>query len=63
MESWEIEWFIAEYAQAARALRGTGIDGIELHANHEDLLQLFVSPATNQRCPLPTEPLTPTPCT
>jgi 2,4-dienoyl-CoA reductase-like NADH-dependent reductase (Old Yellow Enzyme family)/thioredoxin reductase len=49
MQAWEIEWFVAEYAQAARALRATEIDGIELHANHEDLLQLFISPATNRR--------------
>ena len=49
MQPWEIEWFVAEYAHAARELHAAGLDGVELHANHEDLLQLFLSPATNRR--------------
>lgn len=49
MEPWEIEWFVGEYAHAARQLSAAGLDGVELHANHEDILQLFLSPATNRR--------------
>ncbi len=49
MQPWEIEWFVGEYAHAARELYVAGLDGVELHANHEDLLQLFLSPATNRR--------------
>ena len=45
----EIAWFVEEYAFSARASREAGLDGVELHANHEDLLQLFLSPATNHR--------------
>lgn len=49
MQPWEIEWFVGEYAHAAKQLSEAGLDGVELHANHEDLLQLFLSPATNHR--------------
>ena len=45
----EIAWFVEEYGFSARASREAGLDGVELHANHEDLLQLFLSPATNRR--------------
>ncbi|MBO0840983.1 MAG: hypothetical protein J2O49_09215, partial [Sciscionella sp.] len=45
----EIDWFIEEYAYSAGEIRAAGLDGVELHANHEDLLQLFLSPATNRR--------------
>jgi len=45
----EIAWFVEEYAFSARVSREAGLDGIEVHANHEDLLQLFLSPATNRR--------------
>lgn len=45
----EIAWFIAEYAFSAAEAQAAGLDGVELHANHEDLLQLFLSPATNRR--------------
>ncbi len=46
----EIAWFVEEYAfSAGEASRAAGLDGVELHANHEDLLQLFLSPATNHR--------------
>ena len=45
----EIKWFIDEYAFSARQVKEAGLDGVELHANHEDLLQLFMSPATNVR--------------
>jgi 2,4-dienoyl-CoA reductase-like NADH-dependent reductase (Old Yellow Enzyme family) len=45
----EIEWFVDEYAFSAGEAQAAGLDGIEVHANHEDLLQLFLSPATNRR--------------
>lgn len=45
----EIAWIVEEYRFSARVSREAGLDGIELHANHEDLLQLFLSPATNRR--------------
>lgn len=45
----EIRWFVEEYAFSAGELQAAGLDGVELHANHEDLLELFISPATNKR--------------
>lgn len=45
----EIAWFVREYAFSAAEAAAAGLDVIELHANHEDLLQLFLSPATNRR--------------
>jgi 2,4-dienoyl-CoA reductase-like NADH-dependent reductase (Old Yellow Enzyme family)/thioredoxin reductase len=45
----EIRWFIEEYRFSAREARAAGMDVVELHANHEDLLELFLSPATNHR--------------
>ncbi|AXK32455.1 FAD-binding protein [Streptomyces armeniacus] len=45
----EIAWFTGEYAYSAAEAQAAGLDGVELHANHEDLLQLFLSPATNLR--------------
>lgn len=45
----EINWFVEEYAFSAGELQAAGLDGVELHANHEDLLELFISPATNKR--------------
>jgi len=45
----EIERFVEEYAfSAARAVEA-GIDVIELHANHDDLQEWFLSPLTNDR--------------
>lgn len=45
----DIEYFIEEYAfSAARAVEA-GADGVELHLNHDDMLEWFVSPLTNQR--------------
>jgi 2,4-dienoyl-CoA reductase-like NADH-dependent reductase (Old Yellow Enzyme family)/thioredoxin reductase len=45
----EIAQFVDEYAFSAAEAKAAGLDGVELHANHEDLLQLFLSPATNLR--------------
>jgi len=45
----EISWFVQEYGfSAGQALRA-GLDGIELHVNHDDLLEWFLSPLTNHR--------------
>jgi 2,4-dienoyl-CoA reductase-like NADH-dependent reductase (Old Yellow Enzyme family)/thioredoxin reductase len=45
----EIALLVEEYAFSAGEAAAAGLDGVELHANHEDLLQLFLSPATNTR--------------
>ncbi len=45
----EIRWLVDEYAFSAAATEAAGLDGLELHANHEDVLQLFLSPLTNHR--------------
>jgi 2,4-dienoyl-CoA reductase-like NADH-dependent reductase (Old Yellow Enzyme family)/thioredoxin reductase len=45
----EIAWFVEEYRFSAEQARRAGLDGIELHANHDDMLQWFLSPLTNQR--------------
>ncbi len=45
----EIRWLVDEYAFSAAEAEAAGLDGVELHANHEDLLQIFMSPATNLR--------------
>ncbi|MGM7666594.1 FAD-dependent oxidoreductase [Microbacterium sp. A93] len=45
----EIAWFVKEYGYSAgQALQG-GLDGIEMHVNHDDLLEWFLSPLTNHR--------------
>lgn len=45
----EIATVISEYAASARLAAEAGVDVIELHAAHDDLLQWFLSPRTNQR--------------
>lgn len=45
----EIEWFVREYAFSAMRAQQGGLDGIELHVNHDDLLEWFLSPLTNHR--------------
>jgi 2,4-dienoyl-CoA reductase-like NADH-dependent reductase (Old Yellow Enzyme family)/thioredoxin reductase len=45
----EIRWLVDEYAFSAGQIKAAGLDGLEIHANHEDLMQLFLSPATNRR--------------
>ena len=45
----EIAEVVEEYGwSAARALEAE-VDGLELHANHDDLLQFFLSPRSNRR--------------
>jgi len=45
----EIAWFVREYHHSAEQARAAGLDGVELHANHDDLIEWFLSPLTNRR--------------
>jgi len=45
----EIDWFVAEYAHGAEQVATAGADGVELHLNHDDMLEYFLSPLTNRR--------------
>jgi 2,4-dienoyl-CoA reductase-like NADH-dependent reductase (Old Yellow Enzyme family)/thioredoxin reductase len=45
----EIAWFVKEYRFSAEQALAAGLDGIELHANHDDLIEWFLSPLTNER--------------
>lgn len=45
----EIAWLVREYAESAALAAEAGADALELHANHDDVLQWFLSPRTNTR--------------
>jgi 2,4-dienoyl-CoA reductase-like NADH-dependent reductase (Old Yellow Enzyme family) len=45
----EIRWFVAEYAWSARRAQQARLDGLELHFNHDDMVEWFLSPLTNRR--------------
>ena len=45
----EIAWLVREYADSAALAADGDADVIELHANHDDVLQWFLSPRTNRR--------------
>lgn len=45
----DIAWYVEEYRFSARQARLARLDGIELHLNHDDLLEWFLSPYTNLR--------------
>lgn len=45
----EIAWLVREYGESAALAADAGVDAVELHANHDDLLQWFLSPLTNHR--------------
>ncbi|MBW7945660.1 MAG: NADH:flavin oxidoreductase, partial [Sphingomonadaceae bacterium] len=45
----EIAAFVKEYAFSAVQAARAGLDSIELHANHDDLIEWFLSPLTNER--------------
>jgi 2,4-dienoyl-CoA reductase-like NADH-dependent reductase (Old Yellow Enzyme family)/threonine dehydrogenase-like Zn-dependent dehydrogenase len=45
----EIAWLVREYGESAARAAEAGADAIELHANHDDVLQWFLSPRTNRR--------------
>jgi 2,4-dienoyl-CoA reductase-like NADH-dependent reductase (Old Yellow Enzyme family)/thioredoxin reductase len=49
MDQSDIDSFVREYAESARlSMRGRA-DGVELHLNHDDLHEWFLSPMTNHR--------------
>ncbi len=45
----EVQWLIREYAESAAIAFDAGVDAIEIHANHDDVVQWFLSPLTNLR--------------
>jgi 2,4-dienoyl-CoA reductase-like NADH-dependent reductase (Old Yellow Enzyme family)/thioredoxin reductase len=45
----DITSFVTEYAESAQLAMQGGADGVELHLNHDDLHEWFLSPLTNQR--------------
>lgn len=45
----DIGYFVEEYAFSAARAVAAGADGVELHLNHDDMLEWFVSPLTNRR--------------
>src|SRR5262245_57528091 len=45
----EIRWLVTEYGESAALAADGGVDALELHANHDDILQWFLSPLTNHR--------------
>lgn len=49
LRSDEIDWFVEEYRHGASQVAAAGADGVELHLNHDDLMEHFISPLTNRR--------------
>jgi len=45
----EIEWIISEYIESAGIAADAGVDSLEIHANHDDMVEWFLSPLTNKR--------------
>lgn len=45
----EIAWLVREYGESAALAAEGQADALELHANHDDVLQWFLSPLTNRR--------------
>jgi 2,4-dienoyl-CoA reductase-like NADH-dependent reductase (Old Yellow Enzyme family)/thioredoxin reductase len=45
----EVHWLVTEYGESAALAIDAGVDAIEIHANHDDVVQWFLSPATNLR--------------
>jgi NADPH-dependent 2,4-dienoyl-CoA reductase/sulfur reductase-like enzyme len=45
----EVSWLVREYRESAALAAEAGADALELHANHDDVLQWFMSPLTNRR--------------
>lgn len=46
----DIDELVDAYAAAARRIVAGGLDGVEVHLGHGNLLQQFLSPLTNRRC-------------
>jgi 2,4-dienoyl-CoA reductase-like NADH-dependent reductase (Old Yellow Enzyme family)/thioredoxin reductase len=49
MDSDDIGEFVREYAESARLAMEGRADGVELHLNHDDIHEWFLSPFTNRR--------------
>src|SRR5262245_38240421 len=45
----EGQWLVREYGDSAALAIAVGGDAIEIHANHDDVAQWFLSPLTNRR--------------
>lgn len=45
----DIAWYVDEYRFCASQAWKAGLDGLELHLNHDDMLEWFLSPHTNDR--------------
>ena len=45
----EVRWLVREYGDSAAIALEAGADAIEIHAGHDDVVQWFLSPATNLR--------------
>jgi 2,4-dienoyl-CoA reductase-like NADH-dependent reductase (Old Yellow Enzyme family)/thioredoxin reductase len=49
MDQDDIDFFVREYAESAELAMQGRADGVELHLNHDDLHEWFLSPYTNRR--------------
>ena len=49
MDQDDIDAFVREYAESARLSMEGRADGVELHLNHDDIHEWFLSPFTNRR--------------
>lgn len=49
MDQTDIDAFVREYGASARLAAEGRADGVEIHLNHDDLHEWFLSPATNHR--------------
>lgn len=49
MDQTDIDAFVREYAASARLAAEGRADGVEIHLNHDDLHEWFLSPVTNHR--------------
>ena len=45
----EIHWYVQEFAWSAQEAQRAGADGVDIHLNHDDLMEWFVSPFANRR--------------
>jgi 2,4-dienoyl-CoA reductase-like NADH-dependent reductase (Old Yellow Enzyme family)/thioredoxin reductase len=49
MSTAEVEALVAEYGFCAAEVEAAGMDGVEIHACHDDIVEWFLSPRTNHR--------------
>ena len=49
MSTAEVEALVAEYGFSAAEVEAAGMDGVEIHACHDDIVEWFLSPRTNHR--------------